>query len=309
VDGSTDVFQGDPGGKIVLYESKEPGAKLKKLATIDTKKPYGMHYVPGEGLYFVAGDQCKGEASPGNERILRINPYGKLDLEIRSQLFSNLRSVKRTQQGILVSASGIDALLEYDLNGNLIWDWWATDSAYPFLQNGEIREIRKDTNHSSVVYPTQSQTTHINSGIEDPNNPQKILASLFHQNEIVAIDKETKELEVLLSNLKRPHHIRPQEGGFIVSNTRGGTVLVIDENFDVIQEIEGNTKDPYFKRWIQDAIMTDRSSFLIADAMNFRLVEQLRDKKYTYRIGAPNRVFQLEEVPEEFELSDVVIKE
>ncbi len=49
----TDVFAGDPGGQIVLYERRDGLGDIVKLASLQCTKPFGMDYVEGEGLYYL----------------------------------------------------------------------------------------------------------------------------------------------------------------------------------------------------------------------------------------------------------------
>ncbi|MCK9394849.1 MAG: hypothetical protein M0Q44_04600 [Methylobacter sp.] len=57
-DKSNDVFQGFPGGKIELFEHTGELGGIKSLGEICPIKPFGMHYVAGEGLYFITGLPC-----------------------------------------------------------------------------------------------------------------------------------------------------------------------------------------------------------------------------------------------------------
>ena len=129
-DRSNDVFEGLPGGKIQLLEHNGELGGIKSLDEIYPVKPFGMAYVEGEGLYFLTGLPCSKEGVTGDEHIVRLNARGEVDLEIRNKFLTQVRSLRRTENGILVAAGGVDAVLEFDLDGNLIWSWWATEHGY-----------------------------------------------------------------------------------------------------------------------------------------------------------------------------------
>jgi hypothetical protein len=119
-DKSNDVFTGSPGGKIQLLEQLEPLGKFRLLDEIYPTKPFGMEYVAGEGLYFITGLPCCIDGQAGDEHILRLNDQGEIDLVIKHPLFSQMRSLRRTKNGILVTSSGIDAISIYTSDFALI---------------------------------------------------------------------------------------------------------------------------------------------------------------------------------------------
>lgn len=229
-----------------------------------------MQYVTGEGLYFITGLPCSEDGVSGDEHIARMNDKGEIDLEIRSPLMTQVRSLRRTERGLLVTASGVDALLEFDLSGKLIWSWWATEHGYDQAYGGGQRIIDKDMDHRLKNYPGRLQTTHLNSAIVDPYDSSKILTILFYQGKVIRIDRETLTHEVVINNLNGAHHIRPHSGGYMLSNSRKGEVLLFDERFKLTNTIPGTNR--YFPvKWVQDAIETPFGTHLIADCNTFNL--------------------------------------
>ncbi len=300
-DKSNDVFRGLPGGKLELFEHNGELGGIKSLGEIYPIKPFGLQYVAGEGLYFITGLPCSEEGVSGDEHIARLNDNGEIDLEIRSPLLTQVRSLRRTENGLLVTASGVDALLEFDLSGQLIWSWWATEHSYDQAYGGSgTRVIDKQMDHRLKNYPGRLQTTHLNSAIVDPYDSSKILTILFYQGKLVRIDRATLEHEVVVSDLNGAHHIRPHSGGYMLSNSRKGEVLLFDKDFNLTERIAGTNH--YFPvKWVQDAIETPFGTHLIADCNTFKLRERDKNgREKSYNTKMPNRVFQIEPVADSF---------
>ncbi len=301
----TDIFAGDPGGEISLFERGDSFGSIRKLATLHCPKPFGMDYVPGEGLYHLTGPNCVEDGVAGDEHVVRRNARGEIDLEVRSPYFNLVRTVRRTERGLLLSASGIDAVLEVDLEGNLLWIWWAHQHGYDIRKSGERRVIDEQADHRLNCYPSHAQTTHVNSAIVDPHDPSKVLAVLFYQGCVIRIDRESLAHEVVIRDLNGPHHLRATDDGYVISNTRDGVVQIYDRNFQLAQRVAGsNERVPRMFRWTQDAIPTPFGTWLIADGNRFRIVEvDETGREATFRFGMPRRVFQMLPVPDSFQLS------
>ena len=305
--GSDEVFTGKAGGKIVLYESKKTIDDSRIISLIEPQQPYGMDYVENEGLYFTCGQSCSKDGEPNKEKIMRINPHGEVDLEISSPLFSHLHSIKRTENGLLVVSTGVDAIFEIDLDGNLLWDWWAVDHGYDTLKSGKKRKLDKNADHRTQNYPILSQTTHVSQALEDPHNDDKILATLYHQNSIIRIDKNTSEHEVMIDGLKIPHHIRPLEEGYMFTNTRESMTVICDKDFKIKKKFGQKLGSYQLSNWVQDTIKTTRGTYLIGDEGNFRLIEtDSKNEHSSYEYGKPHRMFELYLVPDNFNLKCVV---
>jgi hypothetical protein len=299
-DKSNDVFRGEPGGKLQLFEHNGELGGIKSLGEMFLTKPFGMHYIAGEGLYFITGLPCSEEGVAGDEHIARMNDQGEIDLEIRSPLLTQVRSLRRTEKGLLVTSSGVDALLEFDLDGNLIWSWWGTEHGYDQAYGGGIRVIDKEMDHRLKNYPGRLQTTHLNSAIVDPYDSSKVLTILFYQGKVARIDRETLNTEIVISDLNGAHHIRPHSGGYMLSNSRKGEVLLFDKDFKRTDRIPGTNR--YFPvKWVQDAIETPFGTHLIADCNAFKLRERdQHGNEKSINTHMPNRVFQIEPVSNSF---------
>ncbi len=304
-DKSNDVFQGLPGGKIELFEHNGELGGIKSLGEIHPIKPFGMHYVAGEGLYFITGLPCSKDGVTGDEHIARLNDNGIIDLEIRSPLLSQVRSLRRTENGLLVTASGVDALLEFDLQGQLIWSWWATEQGYDQAYGGGKRVLDKTLDHRLKNYPGRLQTTHLNSAIVDPYDADYVLTILFYQGKVARINRTTLEHEIVISGLNGAHHIRPHSEGYMLSNSRRGEVLFFDKNFTLTKRIPGTSR--FFPvKWVQDALETSWGTYLIADCNTFKLHEcDKNGRQKSISTHMPNRIFQIEPVSSTFSLPAV----
>ncbi len=300
-DKSNDVFRGSPGGKIQLIEQKEPFGRIVLLDEIHPVKPFGMQYVAGEGLYFITGLPCCEDGVAGDEHIARLNDRGEIDLVLRHPLFTQLRSLRRTEQGLLVTSSGIDAILEVNLKGDVIWSWYATEHGFATAYGGGHRVIDKNRDHRLKNYPGRLQTTHLNSAIVDPYDSGKILTILFYQGQVASIDRESLQHEIVINDLDGAHHIRSHRQGYMLANSRKGEVRVYDRDFQLVECILGTSR--WFPvKWVQDAVETASGSYLIADCNTFNLRERGAEdgREQVFNTQMPNRIFQIEPVGESF---------
>ena len=75
-------------------------------------------------------------------------------------------------------------------------------------------------------YGTLKQTTHVNSVAELPDG--RVLATLFHQGTVIAIDRATGSWQTLLGGLDHPHAVRVlDEEHITVADTAHGKALLI----------------------------------------------------------------------------------
>lgn len=268
------------GGKIVIID----WVNKKIIWDIDIDLPAGITYY--NGLLF---------ANSMKNHILGFDKSKKIQHLIKNKNFNSLHSLIKTPKGFLVTSSGTDLILEVDILGKTLFEWWATDHGFNMTPSGEERILDKEKNHSIEIYPTLSQTTHVNSAL--PYKWDSILATLFHQGVLIKINKQTGDSVVLLEGLSNPHAIYSVTNGFLISDTHNNRALVLDENFRVTREIKAEFK------WVQDAIMESGGNFIIADADNNRIVEVLGQDKNsiisTYDFNKEWRIFQIKEISED----------
>lgn len=216
---------------------------------------------------------------------------GKIINKLDNDLFNCVHGIYKTKKNtIYVTSTGIDSILEIYPNNpsKQIWSWFATENGYPISKNGEIRSLNYCNKLQGIEFCTPKHTTHINSAIESGKN--KILATLFHQGELIEINKSTKKTTVLLSGLRNPHGIKKTNKQYLVSDTRGNRVIIMNKDYKISNIIQNNFD------WVQDAIFVSDGNVLVADSNNGRIVHwdkenQLCSEVYSYnadqrRIGS-----------------------
>lgn len=194
---------------------------------------------------------------------------GKIKGKIKNNLFNDLHSMDRYRdQLLLISSTGTDSLIEYDLRtGKKTWDWLASENGFDYSPTGEKVLIDREKNYNGCPTSTPKHSTHINGAIYF--SKKKILATLFHQGQLILIDKKTKRHKVVLSGLKCPHHIRKTHSGYVISDTRNDQVLIMDKKFKVKKSIKNGFN------WLQDSIELRNGSLLVIDSNNYRICRVL----------------------------------
>ncbi len=277
--GSYEKPKEDLGGALCLIEDKgiprdKSGDYLKR---VELKMAAGM--VTSEKGVFVTsfGSVHEVDADLGNVRQDVVS----------SPLFNALHSISRTQRGYLVASTGLDLLLEFNRDGEILWSWWATDHGFELTPSGRSRVLDKSADHRTINYGTLSQTTHVNSAAELPDG--RILASLFHQGTVIVIDRETGAWQVVLEGLDHPHAVRVLDEGippprgrdksgtlsggqvsyFTVADTVHGKALLVRINKNgghVEEEIDAGTN------WLQDCHYDGtHNCWILVDGKNSRL--------------------------------------
>lgn len=194
----------------------------------------------------------------------------KLDMQdsFGSRLMNDLHSLWKDGENIVIASSGTDAILQYSLDGKPKWTWFASEHGYassPFEATGNIRSNIDYRLIGSV--PTAHQATHINSAVPSRIRGRAVsLCTLFHQGELIAIDRETGHASVLMRGMNKPHSPRRISTGWSVCSSGDSIVVILDEEFSIRGLLEQDFN------WVQDAIEIDDASMLIADANNNRFV-------------------------------------
>jgi hypothetical protein len=183
-------------------------------------------------------------------------------------VFNMLHSLSRSRRGYLVASTGVDAILEFTSKGDLLWDWWATEHGFMQTPNGDTRLLDKTMDHRGIKYGTLAQTTHVNSVAELSDGT--ILATLFHQGMVIAIDRETGDWVPVMNGLDHPHSVRIiNENYFTVADTGRGRALLIKlegRRGMIDTEIWADTS------WLQDSFYDyQHDRWLLVDGKNSRV--------------------------------------
>ena len=146
-------FELELGGKFVIIN----WSQKEIVYMLDIDAPAGF-FIEENYLYIT------------NNRLNYISVFDlirRIEIKrIHNPAFNCLHSLYRTENAtLLVTSTGIDAILQIDSNGEILNDWYATEHGYSVTPKGEKRNVQRDFDHHQYNYPTLSQTTHINSAI------------------------------------------------------------------------------------------------------------------------------------------------
>jgi len=245
----------DMGGEIVLLDADNINGSM--LRSMKVRTPMGLYYSKANKMLFT-----------GSDHWIYGLAGGKIIKTLNNQCFNCIHCLTGSFDNKLwVVSTGIDAVIKIDINCSekILSSWFATENGYAVSANGSTRHIDRSKNHQGINdYSTPEHTTHINSVLEYRKN--KLLATLFHQGELVEIDIKTGKTKIILGGLKEPHNIRRASFGYIVSDTNGQRVIKFDKFLQVTGEIKGKFD------WVQDAIELKNGNIVIADANNGRIV-------------------------------------
>jgi hypothetical protein len=230
---------------------------------------------------------------------------GKLLRRISHPYFNDLHSLERTKRGLLSASCGTDAVIEVDLNGNLLWEWWAAEHGYTMTPSGESRQSGRGGEHRDRYYHTKYQSTHVNCAtIRDRDEERYVLCLLFHQGLLLQIDRklpsEQQAGEIILEGLARPHALEKIPGGWILANTLAKELILLDDDLERKGSVE------YDGGWIQDCTRLPNGNLLLNDVDNHVLVEFSGPQwKIIHKVEYPAewRMGELVVVPEEHEAS------
>ena len=268
--GTNKAFDQDLGGLVRRID----WSTKKVIRDYDIKVPTGI--TKGFGKTFIVSEE--------NKILVFANDF-ELEGIITSPLLNCTHSISVTDKGLLCASTGLDALVELDLNSNILFEWFATENGYDTAPQGVKREIDKKKDHRNVTYTTLEQTTHVNSAIKVGDY---LLATFFHQGYLVKINTWDSSHEVVLQGLKNPHSIYPYKEGFMLSDTSHNQVCILDKNYKIIIEVRNQFN------WVQDAVPFG-NNFLIADSNNHRIVEINEAGKILdeYRFSEKLKIYQI----------------
>jgi hypothetical protein len=234
-------------------------------------------------------------------RVLVFDSELELVDIIVHRLMSDLHGVTLTPRGdLLVSSSGIDGLLQLNRSSKLVWSWLAADHGYGDKRVTGRRRMSVDMDYRQAEINTGEQFTHLNSCLQfnDGYGREVVLATLFHQGELIRIDKQSGAVDVLVTGLKQPHSVRRTRTGWSIANSGGDSVVLLDEDFWITEVISSDFN------WVQDAVELVDARLLIADANNNRLViwdQDLACPCEELKLNSEWKVFQVEVVPTSWE--------
>src|SRR5579885_1468563 len=191
--GSMQKPREDQGGLLCILDNDD---KETVQTVVDLTMPAGMTF--SDRGVFVAALNTIHEVTTDLSAVRR-------DV-VSLPTFNLLHSLSRTSRGYLVASTGVDAIVEFTREGRELWSWWATEHGFTQTPIGECRFLDTTIDHRGIKYGTLAQTTHVNSAVELSDG--RILASLFHQGMIIAIDRASGAWQPVLEGLDHPHALR-----------------------------------------------------------------------------------------------------
>lgn len=200
-----------------------------------------------------------------------VRQPGRLVRRISHPYMNDLHGLCRTRRGLLVASTGTDAVLELDLDGNLLYDWWAADHGYRLSPAGVVREAGRGREHRDQYYHTRMQTTHLNKAVFRDPDERLILIVLFHQGQVIQVDRspaaDGKPL-TLVSGLARPHGLTRTPFGWVIANSAAAELITFDDDFHITGRYAIETGG-----WLQDVRMLSNGHFLVNDVDNHCVLE------------------------------------
>lgn len=183
--------------------------------------------------------------------------------------FNLVHSLAQTKHGYLGASTGLDAILEFTHDGQLLWSWWATEHGFEYTPAHERRVLDTGADHRGIKYGTLTQTTHVNSAAELPDGT--VLATLFHQGMVISIDRASGAWQPVLEGLDHPHAVRVLNENYItVADTGHGRALLVrlqDGRGTIETAIQIDTN------WLQSSYYDYRHDrWLLVDGKNSRII-------------------------------------
>jgi hypothetical protein len=209
-------------------------------------KPFGFT-LRDDMLYVATWDGEDILALRGNTVITRFkHPW-----------FNHLHSIDPTPDGLLITSSGTDLIAEIDHNGQILWETFLFEHGYGQPPYPLAGLFQRSQNYNHRYIPSYL-SKHVNSAIR--LDDQTVLATVFRSNELIHIHRPTKKIETVLTGLHRPHSIRRRhDGGYILSDTEGQAVILLDSHLRPEQTIPINAP------WIQDAVPTEDRLMIVSN--------------------------------------------
>ena len=209
------------------------------------------------------------------EPEVRVFHDGEEVATVSHRWLNYLHSVDFSPPGnILLACAGSDLIAEFTLDGEAIWDWFGPEHGYSQCPDGRSAFFDRAGDYRKMRTSTAEHAMHVTSAIALPGS--SVLATLFHQGELIAIDRASGAAKVLLNGLSRPHGIHRRVGGFLLSDTLGHRIVLLDENLEVCSQIACGSQ------WLQDSIVTGAGTYLTLENVH---VDQLPEPHLRNRIS------------------------
>lgn len=223
---------------------------------------------------------------------------------ISNPWFSYIHTVSVSENKILISSSGFDAVFEYDLqNGQKLSEWFAWENGFnkgfdPDKDKellltrdeklaGKYEKEGKDflliSHPLQQVLPTAQRAAFINSVVYDACDLSNIIATFFHEGALFSIDLRTGEPKKILTGLKNPHGGMRHNEFYAATSTATGEFVI--GNLSRQQRINfsnlpGKSPELGDLEWIQNTKFHDGNFISIDSNRNCFIIFNLDRKVY-----------------------------
>ncbi len=261
------VERREPALGGLVYVEIENGKIVNQKILARYKEARGLDYSDGK---LILSSENQIYFLDLNEQYVRqfTNPW-----------FSYIHTIKFNEKKdrILVASSGVDTILEVDVNsGDTVWEWNAWEEGLNQGENPQTGEKHLLTRHpdefeklksakKNVILienpekeklPTALRAAFINSAeYADEDN---VLLTFFHDGDVKHLNKKSRNLEVVLKGFSKPHGGQFKNGNYYVTDTAGGKVVVNDKSY-IFNNLPGKGDLLSDKEWLQTSHQLDNS--------------------------------------------------
>lgn len=255
----------------IINMSINDGKVLSEEVLIKVKEPRGIA-MSSSGIFAFSSE----------------NKVYLIDDKIRSiedNWFSYIHTVdfNKKNDKLLVSSSGYDLLIEYDLKTlKKTYDWIAWENGFNKGRDPETghqitlsRDIKGIHNEKVLVItdpknqtlPTAMRAAFINSACYDSLDENYLLATFFYEGKLYRIDKNTGKSVTVVENLKTPHGGKRNDHNFIITSTGSGEVIIDLTTFS-FKNLPGKPEVLKDEEWLQNSIRTGENYITIDSNRN-----------------------------------------
>ncbi len=224
--------------------------------------------------------------------------------------FSYIHTVDFSADGkrLLVSSSGFDVLLEYDLKTlTRCSEWWAWENGFdegkdPKTGNSVrlsrvpmigINNLRLIQDPEKDVLPTAMRAAFINSAEYDRVKEGFLIATFFHKGAIYSIETITGQAKEIINDLKNPHGGMHLPGRYLATSTRSGHVVVQEKHLETrysFRELDAKPVGLEGEEWLQNSKVLSDGSIITIDSNRTSFVIFHPEKKVYDLIPYPDNI-------------------
>jgi hypothetical protein len=258
----------DFGGTLTLIRlNKTDPTEVQTLCEMDILMPMGLCF-----------DEDHQQLLVGSAFGIFTVKEGSIINNLKHNLFSQVHGISKTSRGFIAACTNTDSVVEFEIKKGdqvkEIWKWIAPQNGYTLDTRGNTRVIDPQKNYQFLDEGgTRTHTTHVNSVIEYNNTD--VLITLFHQDQLIKVDRLTNEKCIIFSGMTNLHHIKKDPAGdFFFSATRRSACIFLNNDLKIKKTLEKDFD------WVQDCELVS-NYIVVSDNNNSRLA--VFDNEYNYK--------------------------